>query len=262
MAALPDSRLDAQQDSGSALAPRAKSRPMKKPCAHHVVVLVGCAIVLAACGPSINSAAKADIDQRIAVMAPSGAAFPPPTALVPRPILVGQWTQHKMVSEKGQPSLLTYKIVGEEGGAYWIEVANESYDGKTVNKILLALGDRSNPATMEIRAVKMKDKQGRVTELQGPAISLMKAAYQSSINMLAVTWQGLPQETASVVAGNFASCFKAMTNASWGPWRSTATSWMHPSVPISGLVKSVGISQPTTMELVGFGESGATSEIP
>jgi hypothetical protein len=33
-------------------------------------------------------------------------------------------------------------------------------------------------------------------------------------------------------------------------------------VPISSLVKSVGIDRPSSMELVGFGESGATSEIP
>jgi hypothetical protein len=227
------------------------------------VVFLGSAVALAACGPGIDPAAKADIDQRVAAMAYSGQAFAPPAGLAPKPIVIGQWTQHKLVNEKGQPSLVTYKVVGEDAGAYWIEIANESYFGKTVTKILLAMGDRSNPATMEIRAVKMRDKKGRVTELQGPMIQLMKSAYQSSVNMLAVTWQGLPQETVSAIAGTFAGCFKAMTDASWGAWHSTAISWMHPMVPISGLVKSVGISQPTTMELVGFGDrGGATSEIP
>ncbi len=124
------------------------------------------------------------------------------------------------------------------------------------------MGDRSNPATMEIRAVKRKDHKGQVTELQGPVIQSMKPVFQSSINMLAVSWQGLPRETASVTAGTFPGCFKAMTDASWGAWHSTATSWMHPTVPISGLVKSVGLSRPSSMELVGFGDSGATSEIP
>jgi hypothetical protein len=37
---------------------------------------------------------------------------------------------------------------------------------------------------------------------------------------------------------------------------------MHPVVPISGLVKSTGLDRPTSMELVGFGETGGTSEIP
>jgi hypothetical protein len=233
---------------------------MKKPGLFLAMVLLGG--VLSACGPSIDSAAKADIDKRIAAMVPSGAGFNAPAGLSPKPLVVGQWTQHKMVSEKGQPSLLTYKIVGQDGDAFWVEVANESYYGKTVTKLLLYMGDRSNPSTMQIRAVKMKDKNGRVTELEGPMIQLMRSMYQSSVNMLVVSWQGLPQENVNVTAGAFAACFKAMTDASWGVWRSSATSWMHPGVPISGLVKSVGISQPTTMELVGFGESGATSEIP
>ena len=233
---------------------------MNKPGVLLVMVILGS--VLSACGPSIDSAARSDIDKRIAAMVPSGAAFTPPVGLSPKALVVGQWTQHKMITEKGQPSLLTYKIVGQEGDAYWVEVANESYYGKTVTKLLLFMGDRSNPSAMEIRAVKMKDKNGRVSELQGPMIQLMRSMYQASVNMLVVSWQGLPQENVSVTAGAFAACFKAITDASWGVWRSSATSWMHPGVPISGLVRSVGISQPTTMELVGFGESGATSEIP
>lgn len=203
-----------------------------------------------------------DIDQRLAALTPSGQAFPAPITLMPKPLVVGQWTQHKLVNEKGEPSLMTYKIVGEEGGAYWFEVANESYFGKTVTKMLVAVGDRMNPNTMEIRAVKMKDKKGKVSEIQGPMIQFMKAALQGSVNMLAVSWQGLPQEPMNVVAGYFTACFKARTDASWGAWRSVSTSWMHASVPISGLVKSVGIDHPTSMELVGFGEMGAFSEIP
>jgi len=235
---------------------------MKKLRAFVAVVLLGSALTLSACGSSVDSAAKRDIDKRLAAMSPSGATFVAPVGLVPKPLARGQWTLYKMVGEKGQPSLVTYKIVGQEGDAYWVEVANEGYYGKTVSKLLLAIGDRSNPSTMDVRAVKMKDKNGRVTELEGPMIQLMKSTYQSSVNMLVVSWQGLPQESVNVTAGRFTGCFKAMTDASWGVWRSSAMSWMHPNVPISGLVKSVGMSQPMTMELVGFGDEGATSEIP
>jgi hypothetical protein len=217
---------------------------------------------LPACGPSIDAAAKADIDRRVAAMAPSGQPFAAPTGVVPKPMANGQWTLHKLMNEKGEVSFLTYKVVGEEAGAYWVEVANESYYGKTVTKLLLALGDRTNPSTMEIRAVKLKDKHGKVSEVQGPMIQLTKSMWQGSVNMLAVSWQNLPQDSVEVVAGNFVLCFKARTDASWGAWHSAATSWMHPMVPISGLVKSVGIDKPTTMELVGFGDAGAVSEIP
>ena len=182
--------------------------------------------------------------------------------MAPKPLVIGQWTQHRLTNDKGETSLVTYKIVGEESGAYWVEVANESYYGKTVTKLLLVLGDRTNPSTMEIRAVKTKDKNGKISEFQDPVIHLMRSMWQGSLNMLAVSWQGLPQEAMNVVAGNFAACFKARTDASWGAWHTTSTTWMHPMVPINSLVKSVGIDRPSTMELIGFGESGATSELP
>ena len=164
------------------------------------------------CGPSIDKAAKTDIDRRIAVMAPTGQTFPAPQVYVPKPLVVGQWTLHRLINDKGEPSLTTYKIVGEEADATWIEIANESYYDKTVTKILLFIIDRTSPAGMDIRAVKVKDKEGRVTELQGPTIQAMRSTYQNTVNMLAVSWQGLPQETAIVTAGNFTGCFKAHTD--------------------------------------------------
>ena len=226
-----------------------------------LLFLFGSACLLA-CGPSIDKAAKADIDQRIGALGHTGQIFPAPTAFVPKPLAVGQWTQHKLVNDKGEPALVTHKIVGEDNGAYWLEVANEGYYGKTVSKILLFPGDRMNPNTMEVRAVRMKDKKGHVTEVEGPMLQLTKSMWQSSINMLAVSWQGLPQESMPVIAGTFTACFKARTDASWGPWHAVSTTWMHVTVPINGLVKSAGIDHPTTMDLVGFGETGATSEIP
>jgi hypothetical protein len=215
-----------------------------------------------ACGHGYDKVAKKDIDRRVAALLPSGQTFPPPAVVLPRQLVIGQWTQHKLINEKGELSLITYKIVGEERGAHWIEIANESYYGKTVVKLLIALGDRTNPNTMEVFAAKFKDKQGRVTEIQGPMIQANRGLWQASVNMLAVRWQGLPQEATSVVAGNFMACFKASTDASWGIWRATSMTWMHPVVPINGLVKSVGMDRPATVELVGFGEIGATSEIP
>jgi hypothetical protein len=215
-----------------------------------------------ACGPSIDPAAKADVDRRVALFAPTQKDFSAMPSFVPRPLVVGQWTQMKLTDDKGQPSIMTMKVVGAEGDAFWVENVNESYLGKTVTKMLLYFGDRSNPSTMEIRRVKVKDKKGNVNQFDGPMISLMKSMWKGTLSTLTVTWQGLPQEDMTVIAGTFRSCFKARTDANFGPFHSAATSWSHPAVPINGLVKSVGIDQPSTTELVAFGDSGATSEIP
>jgi len=63
-----------------------------------------------------------------------------------------------------------------------------------------------------------------------------------------------------VPAGSFEGCYRARTDAQWGPFRSASDSWAHPSVPLSGTVRSLGVDKPYTMELVAFGTSGATSD--
>lgn len=219
-------------------------------------------IVAVGCAPAIDPAMKADIDQRIATLAPSGQAYAPPTAFTPRPLVVGQWTQHKVIDGKGRPSFMTSKIVGEEGGAFWFEAVHESYTGKTVTKMLAFFGDRMNPQTIDIRAVKMRDKDGRVNEFPPAMVQMMQSTWRSALANLVLSWQGQPQEDAAVPAGTFVGCFKMRTDVSWGPWHGASLSWSHPAVPLSGMVKSQGIDQPTTMELVAFGDSGAQSELP
>jgi hypothetical protein len=223
------------------------------------VALAGAA-ALAACGPSIDPAAKADIDRRVAAMQSGGNAVGAPTGFEPMPLAAGQWSQYKMVDDKGQPSFLTYKVVGEEAGAFWMEIVHDTYSGKTIQKMLVSFGSRTDPSQIEIRALKTRDAKGRVNELPPAMMGLLQSTYKGIVSSLVIHWQGLPQESAAVPAGRFDGCYKARTDAQWGPWRSTADSWSHPAVPLSGAVRSQGVDHQFTMELVAFGTSGATSE--
>jgi len=89
---------------------------------------------------------------------------------------------------------------------------------------------------------------------------LMQNLYKSVVASLILSWQGLPQESASAPAGTFDACYKARSKAQWGPWRSEADSWSHTAVPINGLVKSRGVDKKFDMDLVAYGLSGASSE--
>jgi hypothetical protein len=227
-----------------------------------VVALGVTAGALAGCGPSIDPALRADIDRRVAMLAPGGQNVPAPAGFLPRPLVVGQWTQYKMVDGNGQPGFMTTKIVGADADAFWIETTHEGYTGKTTTKMLVFIGDRLNPQSFEIRALRMRDRNGNVNEINPQMLQMMQGMYRSALSMLSLSWQGQPQEDAVVPAGVFAGCFKAQTDAAWGPWRAASVSWSHPAVPISGLVKSQGIDHPTTMELVAYGDTGAESELP
>ena len=214
------------------------------------------------CGPSIDPAAKADIDARVARLGRPKQSYGAPVTFEPMPIAVGQWTEHKLTDQDGQPAFLTYKVVGQENDAFWLEMAQDRYTGHTVTKLLMSLGDRRTPSSIVVRAMKMKDKNGRITELQPEMLSFMGSLFQGAVSMLVISWQGQPQEDAVSPAGTFPGCYKARTDASWGPWSTASMSWSHPEVPLSGMVKSVGIDRPNTMELVAFGLSGALSELP
>jgi hypothetical protein len=222
-------------------------------------LLVG-ALAVGACGPSIDPAAKADIDGRMAALQGGAGVVPAPAGFDPLPLAAGQWSQYKMVDDKGQPSFLTYKVLGEEGGAYWIETLHESYFGRTAQKMLIAFASRLDPSQMEIRAVVTLDKRGNVNPMPPAMMPLLQSTFRSALSALVINWQGLPQESATVPAGRFDGCFRARSEAQWGPYRSTADSWRHPAVPVSGVVRSQGLDHPFTMELVAFGMTGATPD--
>ena len=225
-----------------------------------IAVLLGGAAALVGCGPSIDPALKADIDRRNSALGPPAQSFPAPTEFIPKPLQVGQWTQHRIVRDK-EPSFLTYKVVGQISDAFWVESVFEGYTGRTVTKILLAIPNRLDPNSIEIRGVVMKDRNGHVNSFDGPMLQMMQGMYRGAVSNLIVTWQGQPQEDAVVPAGKFTGCFKMRSDAQWGPWKTSSTSWSHAAVPLSGMVRSEGIDHPSTMELIAFGMSGAVSEL-
>jgi len=231
------------------------------PFAPHVALAACLAgLTLAGCGPSIDAAAKADVDGRVAALHAASDSFPAPTGFIPMPLAAGQWTQHKLVNEKGEPSFITYKILRQEGDAFVIETVHEAYTGKTMQQLVVAFGNRMDPSQIEVRAFKMKDSKGRVNELPPGVMPMMQSMYKNAVSMLVMNWQGMPQEDATVPAGHFTGCYKVRTDAQWAGFRSVSDSWSHPAVPLSGMVKSKGVDKATTMELVAFGTSGASSE--
>src|SRR4051812_261864 len=110
--------------------------------------------------------------------------------------------------------------------------------------MLVFFGSRTDPTQIDIRGIKTKDRQGRVTEVPPAMISMMQSLYRQGVPSLIVHWQGLPQESTTVPAGHFDGCYRAHGDAQWGPWKSVADSWSHPAVPFSGAVRSQGVDHP------------------
>jgi hypothetical protein len=222
-------------------------------------VALTASLALGACAPSIDPAAKADVDRRVGTLSMSGPAVPAPSSATPMPMAVGQWATYKVMSNKGEPSFITMKLVGQGGTAFWYELVSESYYGKTATRMLVDFGDRRNPDTISIKAAKIKDSKGQVTEYPENMIGLMNSILRGNLGPIVIDWTNMPQEDASVPAGKFTGCYKTRTQVSFAGFSSTSTALGHPAVPLSGLVRSIG-DKGDSMELVAYGTSGAQSE--
>jgi hypothetical protein len=223
------------------------------------VAVLAAGLFVAACGPSIDPAARADVDRRASELRPGAEAFGAPAAPSPMALGVGQWATYKAVDNNGRPSFVTMKIVGEQAGAFWYETLQESYYGRQGLRMLVDFGDRRRPESLKIKSAKIRDTKGRVTEYPEELIGFMNSMLRGQMGPITVDWTGLPQEDAAVPAGRFVSCYKGRSEVSWAGMHSVSTAWGHPTVPISGMVRSVG-DNGMTMDLVAFGTSGAQSD--
>jgi hypothetical protein len=214
---------------------------------------------LASCAPAIDPAMRANVDREIAA-APHDTTYPAPATHAPAPLAVGQWTRLKVVRSDGVPSVATYKVVGQEGDAFWIETVNERYTGRSVLKMLVAFGDRTDPAQIDIRRLIVKQGSHAPQDFPPSMIGLVRGTYASVAQGLVLRWDGLPQETKRAAAGTFTDAFKASTQVHLYGYSSRATTWSHPAVPIQGLVHSDN-EDGAKVDLLDFGMTGAASEL-
>lgn len=232
---------------------------------------LGFAAVAAAfigCAPAIDPAAKADVDARVAQLRASATIVPAPApdASESMSLAVGQWAEYEIMGHDGQPKFLTQKIVGEVGGAFLVELVHDDYQGHTAEQLLVAVGDRRDPAKVELRAVKKKDVKGRVTTLSqadlwiarnhmGPVDVYWDDAVAVS---LVARWRGRTQASTVVPAGHFEACYFSHVTQS-KPAARVTESWSHPAVPLSGLVRKQD-NRGFVSQLVAFGTGGARSD--
>jgi hypothetical protein len=227
----------------------------------HLLVFVG-AFGLLACSPSVNPALQSSIDKRVLSFKQfSDNVYDAPQSSEPLPLAVGQWTRYKMMDKEGNPSLMTYKVVGEEGGAFWLETVRETYYEKQVTLLLVNLGKGHNLDDVEVRAMKQKTDDHSPTEFPAPVLSLTKALWKPMLENMVVDWQGKEQDDARVPAGVFSKCYQAYSTVSFLGKSETTRSWSHPVVPLGGNVRSQSVDSTMSMVLLEFGLTGATSEL-
>jgi hypothetical protein len=219
-------------------------------------------LLVLGCGASIDPTMQASVDRQVAALRPQSTTYPALAEEMPPPFRTGQWIRLKMIDADKRPAFLTYKVVGQVGSAYWVEVVNESYTGRTVMKMLADFGDRTDPEKIEIQNIILKTRDHEPIDYsqQGPVLAMVKGLYKKVIKDLVISWHGLPKETKLVIGGTFTDCFKGVSEVSLAGMTTRGTVWHHAAVPINGVVAFEG-EKGDSEELVAFGMTGAVSEL-
>jgi hypothetical protein len=220
---------------------------------------------LVGCGSSIDTAAKADVDARIANIADQAITIPAPQpdTVPPMPLATGQWAQYRVRLKDGEQLLRTTKILEKEGNAFWYEVVEDTYRGRTVERILASFGnDRQHPH-VELLALKRKDSKGRIEQVPRRQLALPTVTYdtyRAQLTTFIAPWPPRPQSPTVVPAGRFEGCSHETSTIKLRRHERVIESWWHPAVPLSGFVRLQDSSGAVDNELVAYGTSGARSD--
>jgi hypothetical protein len=190
----------------------------------------------------------------------AGKLMAAPTSPLPKPLKAGQFVRYN-VTERGGQRDFSYSVVGEEGGAHWVQVVTERGGRRVVIQLLLRIGNRSDPKSAKLLAVKMK-LGSMVKEFRGAALQAMRKSVDDAMGELAIPGlDGLEQQDVTVPAGTFKSCYKRESTVTLLQKQSKSREWLHPGVPVIALVKSEAMDSDYKMELAEYGETGAKNEL-
>jgi hypothetical protein len=200
----------------------------------------------------------------------SGAASAPTTAVVTSsgkfealPLEVGQMVRY--VGKGESAGGFTYSVVGKEQGAFRLELASPSAIGETVTQLLLKIDPkRENVDDLKLLEAKVKAPNAPMITISAKQADMIGQLSQQIIKGLRLPdFDQAPHETVKVPAGVFEGSAKVETNEKLFGMQEKASSWHHPKVPITTMVKLEGTlnGKPTSMELVEYSLTAGKSKL-
>lgn len=222
------------------------------------LVVALCLFAGAGCG-GINETYKLEVDRRVAALHSTATNFAQEDG-TPAQLEVGQWAEYKLTGANKRPGFATYKIVGRQGEAFWVETTLTTYSGKQETRMLIDFGDRTDPEKFKVHDVKMRTNDKPV-DIPPGTMQLMQAMWKPVLSSFVIDWSAsAPRENANAGAGQFDGCYKRRLDIGVGPYHQKTDAWLHPAVPINGIVRSATVGKnPSITELIAFGNQGATS---
>lgn len=166
------------------------------------------------------------------------------------------------ISKSSERSVEKMALVGKQGDGWIIEMQSLAPRSESITQILVKGMDSAphidNIDGLDIIWIKIQSKDGSVETIEGPMLTMTKGLFKKALAGLQNHFQmPVDRGTVRVPAGTFNGAVKASNDAVMMGKKYQADIWLHPSVPINGMVKSIHKDSDIVSELLDFGLSGA-----
>lgn len=223
-----------------------------------LLALVLVTLTLSGCR-TIDPKAQATTDSLLASLTPTSGNFADSTTR--KPWKAGQWVAYKQLDGE-DPGVIKYSIVEETADGFWMEIYNTTYYATAYQKWLVSGYDHADPDSIRNLSIKRvitwSPDSGQQPMAAPPFIAPMS---NSALKSLAIEFTDTPPESVTTIGGTFASRTKRTTLRILGRTFESDV-FLNGNVPIWGMVKSAATDGSSSLELIAFGESGATAEVP
>jgi len=178
----------------------------------------------------------------------------------PKPWAPGQYVIMGTMDDGEIESVTKSLVVRKEAGGWVFETITTNDDNEVTGMQMLIKGmdtaiAKGDTSQIKVIWVKMLQKDGKVEKIEGDALTFYNMILQTTWNNVIISGAKYTAGGAvKVPAGNFAGTTKVHTAVKILFSTVEGDSFLHPDVPVNGVVKSVVKGDST--ELIDFGFNG------
>jgi hypothetical protein len=222
-------------------------------------ILFMAALILAGCSSAPKKSGPSPLDS---FWQAKGKSYSAKKFAKPIKWAAGQYIVVGSINEGVRNSVNKTTIIGKEGKGWVYEVITNDDKGKTTGMQVMVEGidkasEKGDISQISVQWVKILKEDGKIEKIEGQALMfynmMLKSSWEKMIVANTKFENGGP---VSVPAGTFAGTSSMKTTVKILFSTTTSTAWMHPDVPVNGMVKSETDDKKYASELLDFGFNG------
>ena len=212
-------------------------------------------IALSGCSSSSKKESPLDADWQ-----GKGKSFTNKKFAKPMKWAAGQYVVNGTIDDGEKVSIVKSLVVGKESGGWVFETITTDKDKKVSGMQMLIKGyetamTKNDASQIKVEWVKVLNQDGKVEKIEGQGLMMYNVILQSTWNNIIINSINYTASGAvKVPAGNFAGTTKVHTSVKILFTTIEGDSYLHPDVPVNGVVKTV--AKDSVTELIDFGFNG------